>query len=68
MREPTLATTTGRTYERAMIMRWLNDHANDPTDPSSPLHKRDLVPNRSVRALIEDYMASKAAEGGGGQR
>ena len=55
MREPTLATTTGRTYERAMIVRWLETHGSDPTDPSSVLNIKDLVPNRAVRAMIEEF-------------
>ena len=56
MREPTLATTTGRTYERSMINRWLENHDTDPTDPSASLRPADLVPNRSVRAMIEEYI------------
>ena len=50
-----LATTTGRTYERAMIVRWLETHGSDPTDPSSVLNIKDLVPNRAVRAMIEEF-------------
>ena len=38
-----------------MIVRWLETHGSDPTDPSSVLDKQSLVPNRGVRAMIEDF-------------
>ena len=62
MREPTLVTTTGQTYERAMISRWVKEHHSDPSAPSESLQLSDLVPNLHARAAIEEFLAKHRQE------
>lgn len=55
MRQPAM-TPDGVTYDYDAIAEWLQ---NKTTDPSTcqPLALHDLCPNRTVRSMIEDFIA-----------
>lgn len=55
MRQPAM-TPEGVTYDYDAISEWL---ANKQTDPSTnlPLSRSELCPNRTVRSMIEDFIA-----------
>ena len=37
MTEPALLTSSGRTYERSAIARWIREHGTDPLDSNTRL-------------------------------
>jgi len=55
MRQPAI-TPDGITYDYDGIVGWLQ---NKPTDPSTnhPLSSRDLIPNRLLRTMIEEFIS-----------
>lgn len=55
MREPCLVTTSGRTYERDAINRWIREHGTDPLQRSNSLRLEDLAPNLAVRQMVEEF-------------
>ena len=57
MVDPVLA-EDGNTYERSEILKWINMSGTSPLDPSIPLDASRLVPNRAVKQLIEELVAS----------
>ena len=64
MLEPTLVTSSGQSYERKNITRWVEEHHTDPTSPSQTLNVDDLIPNTALRGLIEDYITRRVQEAG----
>lgn len=54
MVDPVLLMDSGRTYERASIMRWL---AISPLEPFSglPIKAGLMIPNRSLKSCMESY-------------
>lgn len=50
----------GISYERAEIVRWLNQNHTDPITRSRPLYVNQLVPNLALKATIEDYLKQNA--------
>ena len=55
MTEPALVTTSGRTFQRDAITRWVNEHGTDPLRRNEPLTVRDLAPNLAVRQMVEQW-------------
>ena len=51
-REPVMLASTGRTFERDAIERWLTHRAVDPVDPTVPASSLELVPNLAARELV----------------
>lgn len=47
----------GNSYEREAILAWLEKSHESPIT-RNPLNANDLVPNRSLRSSIEDYVAA----------
>lgn len=62
MREPTQA-SSGVTYERTAIFQWLQLHRVDPVT-HCPLKRHRLTPNLNLRQLMENWVHSRAADGG----
>ena len=62
MTQPTLVTSTGQSFERENITRWVQEHHNDPTSPMQTLNVNDLVPNTALRGLIEEYVGLAVAK------
>ena len=54
MREPA-TTPAGITYERAALMRWL-DHQRTEPSTKQRLKRSHVVPNLTLRAMIEDWL------------
>lgn len=69
MREPSIATSSGITYERSAVERWMTKHNNEPItrsciksrksmnklEEATSTHNRlHIVPNLLIRALIEE--------------
>eukprot|EP00948_MAST-09A_sp_MAST-9A-sp1_P003677 g3677.t1 len=63
MVEPVFA-ADGYTYEKSAISRWLeNGSKNSPMNPSVRLSKHQtLVPNKSMKAMIQEYVESQEAD------
>ena len=59
MTEPALVTSSGRTYDRGAISRWIAEHGTDPLDRAHRLTLAQLAPNLAVRAFVEDFVRSK---------
>lgn len=58
MRDPVILGNTGRTFERAAIVRALQNRPNiNPLD-NSILTNADLAPNYTVRAILIDFLKS----------
>lgn len=55
MRQPAM-TPDGVTYDYDAIVEWLQSKQTDPTT-NQPLSVDQLCPNRTVRSMIEDYIA-----------
>jgi len=55
MRQPAM-TPDGVTYDYDAIVEWLQNKSTDPST-NQPLNVGDLCPNRTVRSMIEDYIA-----------
>jgi len=55
MRQPAM-TPDGVTYDYDAIVEWLQSKSTDPST-NQPLAIHDLCPNRTVRSMIEDYIA-----------
>lgn len=53
MRDPVL-TCVGRSYDRALIKRWLDGHDIDP-DTGTILNSKELIPNLVFKNLIEFF-------------
>ena len=49
-------TPDGVTYDYDAIVEWLQNKATDPST-NQPLAVHDLCPNRTVRSMIEDFIA-----------
>lgn len=52
----------GHSYERAAILQWLYQDSRSPIT-RKPLSRRDLVPNRALRAVIHQYIQMGGATG-----
>ena len=55
MTEPALVVSSGRTYERAAIVRWIQQHGVDPLDRGNVLRVDQLAPNLAVRQMVETW-------------
>lgn len=55
MRQPAV-TPDGVTYDYDAIVEWLQNKLTDPTT-NQPLRLNQLYPNRTVRSMIEEYIA-----------
>ena len=55
MRQPAM-TPYGVTYDLDAISEWLTNKQIDPST-NQPLRVEQLCPNRTVRSMIEDYIA-----------
>ena len=55
MTEPALVVSSGRTYERAAIVRWIHQHGVDPLDRGNVLRVDQLAPNLAVRQMVETW-------------
>jgi len=55
MRQPAM-TPDGVTYDHDAIVEWLQNKQTDPST-NQPLSIDQLCPNRTVRSMIEDYIA-----------
>lgn len=55
MRQPAM-TPDGVTYDRDAIVEWLLKKNTDPLT-NQPLSEEHLCPNRTVRSMIEEYIA-----------
>ena len=55
MTEPALVVSSGRTYERAAIVRWIQQHGVDPLDRGNALRVDQLAPNLAVRQMVETW-------------
>lgn len=55
MRQPAM-TPDGVTYDYDAIAEWLQNKQTDPST-NQPLSVDELCPNRTVRSMIEDYIA-----------
>jgi len=55
MRQPAM-TPDGVTYDYDAIVEWLQSKNTDPST-NQPLSISDLCPNRTVRSMIEDFIA-----------
>ena len=55
MTEPALVVSSGRTYERAAIVRWISEHGTDPLDRETSLNIASLAPNLTVRQMVESW-------------
>ena len=51
MEDPVMVKTSGWTYERQEIERWVNENGNDP-NTREPCSISDLIPNRTLRDAI----------------
>lgn len=55
MRQPAM-TPDGVTYDYDAIVEWLQTKQTDPST-NQPLNPDQLCPNRTVRSMIEDFIA-----------
>merc|ERR1719152_864492 len=55
MRQPAM-TPEGVTYDYDALVEWLNSKQTDPST-NLPLSADQLCPNRTVRSMIEDFIA-----------
>ena len=62
MRSPALVATTGRSYEREDLVRWVRANGTDPVDVTVRVSTDELVPNLALRSSIETH----AIEANGG--
>jgi hypothetical protein len=60
MVDPVIVTETGHTYERYAIEKWLHTHNTDPRT-NVELRSKNLIPNHSLRASIEEFSANNGA-------
>ena len=63
MRSPALVATTGRSYEREDLVRWVRANGTDPVDVTVRVSTDELVPNLALRSSIETH----AIEANGGR-
>lgn len=71
MTEPAIVTSSGRTYERSAVSRWVTEVGTDPLDPDARLTLDMLAPNLAVRQMLERFVAERierAAEITGSRR
>ena len=71
MRQPAM-TPEGVTYDYDALTEWLSSKQTDPST-NLPLSAEQLCPNRTVRSMIEDFIAkgpnflfAGSGSGGGG--
>ena len=55
MTEPALVITTGRTFQRDAITRWISENGTCPLRRNEPLSLADLAPNLAVRQMVESW-------------
>ena len=55
MRQPAM-TPEGVTYDYDALVEWLSSKQTDPST-NLPLAPEQLCPNRTVRSMIEDFIA-----------
>ena len=60
LREPAV-TPAGISYERSALMQWL-EHAHTEPSTKRRLKRSRVVPNLTLRAMIEDWLADERAE------
>ena len=60
MRRPFVA-ADGFSYEEDLLRAWLRDHATSPMT-NDPLPSTTIVPNRSLRAAIEEWGAQRSLD------
>ena len=63
MTEPALVVTSGRTYQRGALLRWVREHGTDPLQRNASLRESDLAPNLAVRQMVEDYARARRTAG-----
>ena len=51
----------GNTYDKSAIIKWLENHSTSPITRKS-LTKEDLVPNRALKNLIEQFLTGTQPE------
>jgi Mg-chelatase subunit ChlD len=56
MKEP-VTTPDGNTYEKEAILQWLHNHNTEP-QTRNILSANQLVPNRALKVLYENYMST----------
>ena len=62
MREPALVTTTGATYEREAITRWIEENGSDPINTKTKLTLAHLTPNLGIRKAVAQFVKRKLKE------
>ena len=64
MSDPVMA-ADGRSYERAAIQKWLDDHPGAVNSPMSgaPLASRELRPNLTLRGAIAEWAQQQTCAG-----
>lgn len=60
MSDPVM-TSSGNCYERSSIQQWLQTKNTDPLT-NLPLESKTLIPNRPLRTLIEQFVASSSSK------
>jgi len=55
MLDPVILITSGHTYERESIEQWLKQNGTDP-QTREPISTHQLVPNRSLKSVIESWL------------
>ena len=60
IREPAV-TPAGISYERSALMQWLEHQHTEPSTKRR-LKRSRVVPNLTLRAMIEDWLADERAE------
>ena len=66
IREPAV-TPAGISYERSALMQWLEHQHTEPSTKRR-LKRSRVVPNLTLRAMIEDWLADARAERARGAR
>tara|TARA_B110001452_G_scaffold173243_1_gene145178 strand:+ start:1281 stop:1874 length:594 start_codon:yes stop_codon:yes gene_type:complete len=61
MRQPAI-TPHGTTYEYDAVAGWADQNSRYPaTECGEPLHRSQLTPNRVLRSMIEDWIATQSS-------
>ena len=60
MKNPVI-TSSGITYEKEAIEKWLDEHNTDPIS-GKPLNKNEIFPNYALKNAILDYLNKKENE------
>ena len=56
MRDPTILNENGISYEKDVILRWIEEHGTNP-ETGTPLTNRTTSPNTALRGLIDGMRA-----------